>query len=77
MAFENLEPVFNESTFKVCDWLEFYLDGAEVIPHDAPMEHGNIVVMPCFVDSDHIRCKVIRPLHMGVILFVVNKVPIS
>jgi hypothetical protein len=34
------------------------------------MEWGNIVVTSCFIDSDHAGCKVIRHLHMGVILFV-------
>jgi hypothetical protein len=38
MVFDDLEPVFDESAFKVCDWSEFYPDAAEAIPHDAPME---------------------------------------
>jgi hypothetical protein len=38
MVFDDSEPVFDESAFKVCDWLEFYPDAAEAIPHDAPME---------------------------------------
>jgi hypothetical protein len=76
MVFDDSEPVFDESAFKVCHWSEFYPDAAEVIPHDAMMEQGNIVVTSCFVDSDHASCKVMRRSHTGVILFFVNKAPI-
>jgi hypothetical protein len=38
MVFDDSEPVFDESALKVCDWSEFYLDAAEAIPHNAPME---------------------------------------
>jgi hypothetical protein len=75
MVFDDSEPVFDESAFKVCDWSEFYPDAAEAIPHDAPMDRGNVVVTSCFVDADHAGCKVTRRSHTGVILFV-NKAPI-
>ena len=75
MVFDDTEPVFDESSFTVCEWSEFYPDAAEAIPHDAPMECGNSVVTSCFVDADHAGCKVMRRLHTGVILFV-NKAPI-
>jgi hypothetical protein len=39
------------------------------------MERGNMVVTSCFVDSDHADCKVMRHLHMWVILFL-NEAPI-
>jgi hypothetical protein len=70
MVFDDSEPVFGESAFNVGDWLEFYPDAAEAIPHDAPMEHGSAVVTSGFVDADHAGCKVTRCLHTGVILFV-------
>jgi hypothetical protein len=75
MVFDNMEPVFNESSFKVCDWSEFYPEAVEAIPHDAPMERGNVVVTSCFVDAYHAGCKATRHSHTGVILFV-NKVPV-
>jgi predicted hotdog family 3-hydroxylacyl-ACP dehydratase len=75
MVFDDTEPVFDESSFKVCDWSDFYPDAEEAIPHDAPMVRGNGVVTSCFVDADHAGCKATRRSHTGVILFV-NKAPI-
>lgn len=31
MVFDNTEPVFDDNTFTVCDWREFYPDAAEAI----------------------------------------------
>ena len=75
MVFDDTEPVFNESSFKICDWSEFYPDAEEAIPQDCPMERGNSVVTSCFVDADHAGCKATRRSHTGVILYV-NKAPI-
>jgi hypothetical protein len=75
MVFDDSEPVFDESSFKVCDWSEFYPEAAEAIPHNAPVERGNVVITSCFVDADHAGCKVTRRSHTGVILFV-NKAPV-
>jgi hypothetical protein len=49
--------VFNKSRFKVCDWLEFYPDSEEAIPHNVPEEKGHGVLTSCFVDLDHAGCK--------------------
>jgi hypothetical protein len=39
MVFDDTEPVFNESSFKiVSDWSGFYPDAEEAIPQDYPME---------------------------------------
>ena len=57
MVIDDIEPVFDESSFKVCDWSDFYPDAEEAIPHDAPMVRGNGVVTSCFVDADHAGCK--------------------
>jgi hypothetical protein len=38
MVFDDTELVFDESSFKICDWSEFYPDAEEVIPQDCPME---------------------------------------
>jgi hypothetical protein len=60
MVFDDTEPVFDESAFKVCDWSEFDPDVEEAIPQDScHMEYGNGVVLSCFVDSDHTGCKVL------------------
>jgi hypothetical protein len=55
----------NESSFKICDWSEFYPDAEEVIPPDCPKEHRNGVVTSCFVDADHAGCKATRRSHGG------------
>ena len=57
MVFDDTEPTFNENSFKVCDWSEFYPDAEEAIPHNLPMERGNGVSTSCFVDADHAGCK--------------------
>jgi hypothetical protein len=75
MVFDDTEPVFDESSFKICVWSEVYPDAEEAIPQDCPMERGNGVVASCFVDADHFGCKATRRSHTGVILFV-NKDPI-
>jgi hypothetical protein len=75
MVFDDSEPVYDESSFRICDWAEYYPDAEEAIPHNAPMERGHGVVTSCFVDADHAGCKATRRSHTGVILFV-NKAPI-
>lgn len=66
--------VFN--AFKICDWSVFYPDTEEVIPHDAPMEHGDGAITSCFVVPDHAGCKeATRHLHTSVIILV-NNTPI-
>jgi hypothetical protein len=75
MVFDDTEPVFNESSFKICDCSEFYPDADEAIPQDCPMERGNGVVTSCFVDADHAGYKATRRWHTGGILYV-NKAPI-
>ena len=75
MVFDDSEPVFDESRFKIGDWSEFYPDAEEPIPHNATAGRGHGVFTSCFVDSDHAGCKATRWSHTGVILFV-NKAPI-
>ena len=52
MVFDDTEPVFDESSFCVCDWLEYYPDVEEAIPHNMPEPLGNGVVTSTFVDAD-------------------------
>ena len=56
MVFDDTEPNFEGSSFKECDWIEFYLDAKEAIPTDAPEPRGKPVVSSCFVDADHAGC---------------------
>jgi hypothetical protein len=70
MVFDDSEPVFDESAFQTCDWSEFYPDGEEAIPHNAPEVHGNGVVTSTFVDADHAGCKATRCSHKGILCYV-------
>jgi hypothetical protein len=75
MVFDDTEPIFNETAFRICDWSEFYPDAEEAIPHHAPEPSGNAVVTSTFVDADHAGCKATRHLHTGVLCYV-NKAPV-
>ena len=75
MVFDDTEPNFDRSCFKVCDWSECYPGAEEAVPKDMPKPRGRSVVMSCFVDADHAGCRVTRRSHTGVIIFV-NRAPI-
>jgi hypothetical protein len=74
MVFDDTEPVFDETTFKVCDWSEFYPEAEEPVPPHMPKERGHGVVTSSFVDADHAGCKATWRSHTGVFVFV-NKAP--
>jgi hypothetical protein len=57
MVFDDMEPIFDETAFHICDWTEFYPDAKEAIPHNAPEARGNGVVTSTFMDTDHAGCK--------------------
>ena len=75
MVFDDTEPIFDENSFHVCDWSEFYPEAEEAIPHNVPETRGHGVVTSAFVDADHAGCKATRRSHTGVFVFV-NKAPI-
>jgi hypothetical protein len=57
MVLDNSEPVYDENSFKIFNWAEYYPDTKEAILNNAPMERGNGVVTSCFVNADHAGCK--------------------
>jgi hypothetical protein len=75
MVFNDTEPVFDESSFKVCDWATFCPDAEEAVPHNTPDARGNGVVTSAFVDAEHAGCKATYRSHTGVFVFV-NKAPV-
>jgi hypothetical protein len=75
MVFDDTEPIFNETVFRVCNWTEFYPDAKEAIPHNVPAACGNRVTTSTFVDADHAGCKATRQSHTGVLCYV-NKAPV-
>jgi hypothetical protein len=58
MVFDDMEPNFDGSEFKECDWSKFYPDAKEAIPTDGPKPRGKYAVTSCFVDADHAGCRV-------------------
>jgi hypothetical protein len=75
MVFDDTEPIFDETAFRVCDWTEFYPDAEEAIPHNAPEARGNGVTTSTFMDADHAGCKATWRSHTGVLCYV-NKAPV-
>jgi hypothetical protein len=75
MVFDDTIPFFDESQFAVCDWAEFYPGACEPEPPKAPELRGQSITMPCFVDADHVGCRVTRRSHTGVLIFI-NRAPI-
>ena len=76
MVFDDTIPVFDENTFRVCDWSKYYPDAEEAISHNAPEPRGNGVVTSTFVDADHAGCKAMWRSHTGVLCYMNNKAPI-
>ena len=77
MVFDETEPVFDESCFQKCDWSKYYPGACEALPPDAPEIRGGQppVSMSCFVDADHVSCRVTRWSCTGVLIFI-NRAPI-
>ena len=69
MVFNYTEPTFDESSFHVCDWSDFYPEAEDAIPHNVPKTRGRGAVTSVFVDADHLGCKTRRHLRTGVFVF--------
>ena len=54
------------------NWIEFYPDAEEDIPHDMLEQLGNEATLTVYVDADHARNKVTRRSVTGIILLVNN-----
>jgi hypothetical protein len=76
MVFDDKEPVFNESSFKIFNWSELYPDAEEAIPQDCPIAGTR---KQCHYLLLHgcgpYRMQATRRSHTGVILYA-NKAPI-
>jgi hypothetical protein len=53
MVFDPTYPQIDMSSFKECDWKEFYGDVTAPIPRDAPSPLGREVDLRLFMDLDH------------------------
>ena len=76
MVLDPSYPEIDESTFKECDWKEFYGDVKEALPPNAPEPRGNPVVLRLFVDSSHADDLKTRRSRSGYFIFM-NQAPIG
>jgi hypothetical protein len=58
LVVNHTRPDIDKSVFKSGDWTEFYGDIAEENPPNMPILLGELVIMSCFVDTDHAGYKV-------------------
>ena len=75
LFFDPEHPKISQDRFQRFDWVDFYRDAEEDIPHDAPEPRGKEVGIHCFVDASHASDKATRRSQTGVLIFV-NKAPI-
>jgi len=76
MVFDPSIPTIDMSTFKVCDWKNFYGDVKEAIPLDMPEPRGKEVDIRLYVDSDHAGEQRTRRSRTGYFIFL-NTAPIT
>jgi hypothetical protein len=76
LFFDPDAPKISESRFQQFDWVDFYRDAEEKIPHNIPEPRGKEVGIHCFVDASHAADKVTRRSQTGILIFI-NKAPIT
>ncbi len=76
MVFDPTYPEIDLTSFKECDWKNFYGDTKEAIPPNAPKPLGKEVDLRLFVDSDYAGDKRTRRLRTGYFIFL-NMVPVA
>ena len=64
------------SSFKDCDWKQYYGNAKEAIPPNAPEPRGKEVDIRLFVDSDHANDQRTRRSRTGFIIYL-NMAPIA
>jgi hypothetical protein len=57
------------------NWVEFYPDACEDLPHDMLKPKGGLSTLTCYVDADHARDKLTRRSVTGIVLLL-NNTPI-
>ncbi len=70
MCFDPTVPYCDESSFKKCDWKQFYGNVEEAIPSNAPTPRGKSVHLRMYVDSDHAGEKETRRSRTGFFVFI-------
>ena len=54
------------------NWVEFYPDACEDLPHDMLIPKGGLSMLTCYVDADHARDKLTRRSVTGIVLLLNN-----
>ena len=70
MCFDPTVSYCDESSFKKCDWKQFYGNVEEAIPSNAPTPRGKSVHLRMYVDSDHAGEKETRQSRTGFFVFI-------
>ena len=76
IVFDPTYPIIDMSSFKDCDWKQYYGNAKEAIPPNAPEARGKEVDLRLFVDSDHANDQRTRRSRTGYIIYL-NMAPIT
>lgn len=76
IVFDPSYPTIDMSSFKECDWKNYYGNVTEAIPPNAPEARGKEVDLRIFVDSDHAGDQRTRRSRTGFIIYL-NMAPIT
>ena len=72
VVFDYTTSSMDESRFTVTDWGSFHSDAAEANTNNTPEPRGKTVDMTCYVDADHVDCRVTRRSHTGILIFLLK-----
>lgn len=74
--FDPTYPDIDMTSFKQCNWKDFYRDAKKPIPLNTPPPRGKEVDLRLFVDADYANDRVNRRMRSGYIMYI-NMAPIS
>jgi hypothetical protein len=75
MVFDPTYAEVDMSSFKECDWREFYGDVSEPMPPNMPVPRGKEVEIRLYVDSDHAGDQLVRRSRTGYFVYL-NSAPL-
>jgi hypothetical protein len=75
MVFDPTYAAIDMSSFKACDWKEFYGEVSEPLPPNMPEPRGKEIEIRLYVDSDHAGDQLVRRSRTGYFVFL-NMAPL-
>ena len=69
MVFDPTYAEIDMSSFKECDWKEFYGEVSEPLPPNMPEPRGKEIEIRLYVDSDHAGDQLVRRSRTGYFVF--------